>query len=272
MKIIIPSYNRATTIKTPRYLESGGCNDYRVVVHTDEQAREYEKEGVKNLVVSGVPRGITNQRNWITRNLVEPNEWYVSLDDNITGFRGVAPEHYASPELAVKSSRFDRAIFDYQIPWGELFERWRLDIAHADAHGIAYVGFATVPNYYFLGKKYRHVGYVISKAVLIRRMGIWYDTKLEAMEDFGFCAENLVRFGKVLINNFIIPEAGHYEAGGIGTYEERLPRKIQDCEYLMQKYPGLFRYKVKAGCHPRAELQIRFTSSEQVEKWRRFGA
>ena len=272
MKIIIPSYNRAATIQTQKYLEAGGCTDYQVILHSEEQAAEYRREGVKNIVVSGVPRGVTHQRNWITRNLVSPGEWYVSMDDNVRGFRGVRPDHYDAETLPVQSSSFDKSIFDYQLNWPELSARFASSIHHAEERGAAYVGFATVPNYYFLGRKWRYVGYVISKVVLIKKMGIYYDTNLEAMEDFGFCAENLVRFGRVLINNFIIPQAGHYEPGGIGTYSERVERKIKDCAYLMQKYPGLFRYKVKEGCHPKAELQIRFTSSEQVERWRAFGA
>ena len=36
----------------------------------------------------------------------------------------------------------------------------------------------------------------------------------------------------------------------------------------MKKYPGLFRYKIKKGCHPKAELQVCFTNVNQVEEWR----
>jgi len=152
--------------------------------------------------------------------------------------------------------------------WVLGFEKLKEDIEVSEKIGNRYIGYATNRNYYFREKKYREVGYVLSKAVVIRYSGLEYDPNLEAMEDFGFCAENLYRFGKVLINNYILPKAGHYEKGGIGTYEQRVPRKVIDCAYLMRKYPGLFRYKVKAGCHPKAELQIRFTSKKQVDKWR----
>jgi hypothetical protein len=95
------------------------------------------------------------------------------------------------------------------------------------------------------------------------------DPKIQAMDDYGFSAEHHYLYGKVLINNFLWPVAGHYEPGGIGTYEDRVGRKIQDCNYLMQKYPGFFRYKVKKDCHPKAELQVRFTNETQVQTWRR---
>lgn len=271
MKVVIPSYNRAQTISTHKLLDAAGYDDYLIILHTEEQAAEYRKNPTirpEKIHVSGQPRGISNQRRYIARKLIPFSHWYLTLDDNIRGFKGVDPLHYWKPDLPVQEKSFDRRIFEYEFGWDMFMKRVEDDQRYCKHHGIHYAGFATVPNFYFLGKKYRQVGYVISKAALIHNMGLEYDPNLEAMEDFGFTAENLRVFGKVLINNFMWPVAGHYEAGGIGTYEQRLPRKIRDCEYLMAKYPGLFRYKVKAGCHPKAELQVRFTSPSQVEAWR----
>jgi hypothetical protein len=143
------------------------------------------------------------------------------------------------------------------------------DIKTAEQVGVEYIGFATVDNYFFNSKKYKTVGYVISKAVAIKYMGLRYDRNLEAMEDFGYCAEQIIKNNAVLINAWIKPVAGHYEKGGIGTYEQRLPRKIRDCEYLMRKYPDFFRYKIKNNCHPKAELQIRFNNPKQVIEWKK---
>jgi hypothetical protein len=135
-----------------------------------------------------------------------------------------------------------------------------------------YIGYATVDNYFFNSKKYKNVGYVISKAVAIKYNGIKYDKKVEAMEDFCYCAEQLIKNNCVLINAWIKPKAGHYEKGGIGTYDDRVERKIIDCEYLMKKYPNFFRYKTKKGCHPKAELQIRFNNPKQIIKWKQLNS
>ena len=89
------------------------------------------------------------------------------------------------------------------------------------------------------------------------------------MEDFGYCAEQLLKNNCVLINSWIKPIAGHYEKGGIGTYEERVERKIIDSSYLMNKYPNFFRYKEKKNCHPKAELQIKYNSPKQIFDWKR---
>ena len=236
-----------------------------------EQRHQYVKENPwleQNILVTGKPRGITNQRRFIVNELIPKDEWFITMDDNVREFRGVEHSLYPGSDLPVQEEGFDKTLFEYWISPKELLERFAEDVRFCDQFGIHYVGFATVPNYYFLGKKYRFVGYIISKVALIHNVGVQYDQNLEAMEDYGFVAEHLFRFGQVLINNWIIPVAGHYEPGGIGTYEERLPRKLIDCQYLMAKYPGLFRFKEKTGCHPKGELQIRFTSTKQVAAWR----
>lgn len=252
-------------------LRAVGYAEYNVVVHTEAQAAEYRKNphvDPGKIMVSGAAPGISNQRRWIMERWAKKGEWFATLDDNIAGFCGVRPDLYGRDELAVQAPGFDRTVFDHPLGINTVVQRWQADVKEATRRGAHYIGFATVPNFYFLGRKYRDVGYVISKAALIHNVGVPYDPQILAMDDYGYTAENLVRFGRVLINNWIIPKAGHYEPGGIGTYAQRLPRKIADCEYLMAKYPGLFRYKVKAGCHPKAELQVRFTSVAQVEAWR----
>ena len=99
-------------------------------------------------------------------------------------------------------------------------------------------------------------------------MGVPFETRIPAMEDYGYTAEILQRYGRVLINNFISPVAGHYEKGGIGTYPERVEQKVKDCEFLMNKYPGLFRYPKKKTVYNKGELVIRFTNEKQVQLWR----
>jgi hypothetical protein len=37
----------------------------------------------------------------------------------------------------------------------------------------------------------------------------------------------------------------------------------------LKKYPDFFRYKIKKGCHPKAELQFRFNNPKQVIEWKK---
>ena len=269
--IYIPSYNRAKTIKTSVYLDKSNI-PYKVLLHSEQCKKEYLKEGIvkeENIVVTGADFGITNQRNWMVNNIAKKGEWYISLDDNIRGFKRVKdPLYQKYKKLDVNSDEINQKEFDHKIEADEFIELISKDIEIAEQIKSEYVGFATVGNYFFNSKKYKTVGYVISKAVAIKYNGLGYDENLEAMEDFGYCASQLVKNNAVLINCWIKPIAGHYEKGGIGTYDERVERKVIDCSYLMKKYPEFFRYKAKKGCHPKAELQIRMTKPDQIKKWK----
>lgn len=269
--IYIPSYNRAKTIKTTQWLDKSEI-DYRVLLHSEKCKSEYIKAGIvheKKIIVTNQPKGITNQRNWICKNLAKEGQWYISLDDNISGFKRVVDKYYYTKKsLPVESSNITQNDYNQLMSASEFIEILQKDIELAEKIKAEYIGFSTVDNYFFNSKKYKTVGYVISKAVAIKYTGLSYDVKLEAMEDFGYCAEQLIKNNAVLINSWIKPICNHYEVGGIGTYEQRLPRKIIDCQYLMKKYPNFFRYKVKKGCHPKAELQIRFNKPEQIIKWK----
>jgi hypothetical protein len=270
--IYIPSYGRAKTIKTTKWLDKCGIN-YKVILHTEQCKNEYINAGIvneKNIIVTNQPKGITNQRNWICQNLAKKGEWYISMDDNINGFKRVVDKYYFTKKsLPVESSLITQKDYNQEIKASEFIDVLKNDIELAEKIKAQYIGFSTVDNYFFNSKKYKTVGYVISKAVAIKYDGLDYDTKLEAMEDFGYCAEQLIKNYSVLINSWMKPICNHYEPGGIGTYEQRLPRKIIDCDYLMKKYPNFFRYKVKKGCHPKAELQIRFNNPKQIIQWKK---
>ena len=269
--IYIPSYNRAKTIKTTKWLDQSGI-DYKVLLHTDKCKNDYIAAGIvneKNIIVTNQPKGITNQRNWICKNLAKHGQWYISLDDNISGFKRVVDKYFDTKKsLPVESKEITQKDYNKPISALEFIQILHKDIEVAEKIKAEYIGFSTVDNYFFNSKKYKTVGYVISKAVAIKYNGLDYDVKLEAMEDFGYCAEQLIKNNAVLINSWMKPVCNHYEAGGIGTYEQRLPRKIIDCAYLMNKYPNFFRYKVKKGCHPKAELQIRFNNPKQIIQWK----
>lgn len=272
ISIYIPSFARPDSIKTTKWLDL--CNiPYKVLLHSEKCKNEYLKSGIvneKNIIVTGVKQGITNQRNFIMDNLAKKGEWFITLDDNIHGFKRVIDKYYyTKKKLEVDSSEISQSDFNYNINAKEFLDLVYKDIELAEKIGATYGGFATVDNYFFNAKKYKAVGYVISKAAYIKHTGKRYDEKILAMDDYGYTAECLLKEGAVLINNWIKPINKHYEKGGIGTYEERLPKKIQDAKYLMAKYPGLFRYKMKKGCHPKAEIQVRFTNQNQVNEWRK---
>lgn len=266
MQLIILSKGRADTIQTHKHFE-----DYTLVLHTEEEKQEYLKNPTispEKVVVSNAPFGVANQRQWIQENLVPKGEWYVSLDDNIHGFQAVPASHWSKESLPVKTDKSMKELYEAPCSGAEFLKICKEMAVEGEKRRAYNIGFGTTPNYFFRDKKFREVGYVISKACVRKNLMTPFALDAQAMEDYAFTAENLLRYGKVLINNYVFPVAGHYEKGGIGTYAERLPHKIAAAEVLMKRYPGLFRHPNKKGTDPKGELAIRFTSTDQVEKWR----
>ncbi|MDD5109504.1 MAG: hypothetical protein PHC29_08435 [Candidatus Omnitrophica bacterium] len=270
MKIIIPSYNRSETISTHKLLKD---NTYTVILHDKEQFKKYAlNDSIKpdSFAITGIYNGISGQRQWILNNLIEEGEWFLTMDDNIKSFTSVTGELYEKSILDTENDKSLKEKYEDQINIDRLLEICDEMINISEEKNIHYCGFSTTPNFYFRSRKYRYVGYVISKMALIKKSSkINYDQNIKAMDDYAYTAENLLKFGAVLINNFVHPISKHYQEGGIGTYDERVEKKIADAKYLMLKYPGLFRYKIKSGCHPKAEIQIRQNNTRQINEWRR---
>jgi len=271
MRIIIPSYHRAKTISSHKLFEK---YDYTIFVHTEEERSEYLQANPdispEKLVTTNAPAGVANQRQWIQDNFLKKDEWFISLDDNIQEIHAVPEPHYFADELPVKTDKSMKALFETVCSPERFIEICEELAQKGEKEGAYNIGFGTTPNFFFRAKKYRYVGYVISKACVRKNVGTPFALDAQSMEDYAYTAETLLRYGKVIVNNFVFPVAKHYEKGGIGTYEERLPRKIRDSETLMQRYPMLFRHPKKTGTDPLGELAIRFTSLKQVEKWRAF--
>jgi len=268
VKLVIPSSGRSNLVERTLALGREMGFDPILVVREDE-AKDYEH---LSPVVAPVGPGVTVIRRWVMRNLIRVGEWYLQMDDLVESFRGPAKAHYDRHEYCnVESPRIAQRTFDEGLSPREVRRRLEVDVEVAEQRGAEHVAFAPVDNYYFRGKKYRNVGYCLGRVVLTRKsLAAEYEPEVAtAMDDFQFTASQLLATGRVLIDNWILPVKKHYQPGGIGTYAERLPQKIADCRRLMARYPGLFAYRVKSGCHPKAELRVRFNSTRQVDEWRR---
>lgn len=268
LQIVIPSYGRSDTIATHLLLEG---YDYQIVLHNEEERSAYLKNPTikpETLVVSGQPKGVSGQRQWIQDNLLTKGEWHLTLDDNVKYFTAVPDPYQNKPYLPTKQDNETpwRKIFGTKITTEQFMNICQEMIELGEQIGAYNIGFATTPNHYFRQRKFHNVGYIISKVALRKHVGIEFDPLVRAMDDYAYTAECLLKHGKVLRNDYVFPQGGHYQKGGIGRYEERLERKQFDCVYLMWKYPGLFRYNPKKGSD-KSELAIRLIDEGQVERW-----
>lgn len=271
VKIIIPSARRAETCTTPGLLDAEGI-PYTLVLHTEEERDAYIKAGrvdPASIVVSGQPRRIPIQRQWIQSNLVEMGEWFISLDDNIRWFNAM-PEPFYWDENANANGAL-RYVLEMAHTSASRFIRICDEMIAESARRGAYLfGFAVTDNGLFRRNKWREIGYVSAKAMGVQRTHIDYDPRVRSIDDFAFTAAHLYAFGRVLINDYAQAYAYHYQAGGIGKLQERIPDRLHDCRLLVESYPGLLEYKPPKGDMPaHCDLRVRLTSIQQVEKWRR---
>lgn len=275
MKIFIPSKGRSQTITTHTWLDSDSVS-YNIVLHNEQEKADYLKNksiDPKRIIVSGMPFGLPIQRQWIVEHLCNPMEWVIFLDDNISGFTRAQDDYYDKDYLGKKDSldfenKKFRQILSHEITPREFLHLCLEMMEIGDRNRAFLCGFATTDNPYFRLHKFKFYGYVIGKALLRKKTIIKYPVNWFCQEDYHDMAEHLLHFGKVLINNFVRPTSKHYQEGGIGNYDSRLPHKIELNRKLLYKYPGLFRYNKKVGCPLEAEIILRLNTETQIEKWR----
>lgn len=271
MKIIIPSYNRALTIKSHKLLENSNF-DWKVVVHSAEQFNEYMKIISKErLICSGVEPNISKQRNWIRNNLVKDGEWFCMMDDNIEKFNMFPNPYYMMKTLNRTHPEFKslRTILENNyIDAFKLEECFQESIFKAEEINAAFIGFATIENYFFRNKKWKTISMICSKCCLIKNDELRYDENVLTMDDYEYSIKSMIKYGKVLVNSYIFPNAHHNQSGGLGKLSERAEKKVKDCFYITNKYPGLFRFKNRVNSVPNGEICLKFYKETSFANWR----
>jgi len=246
MKIFILSYNRPDTHTTYFLLKKNNI-DCKLVVYSEWFDR-YVAGGVpvSDLIVSGSYEklnSLAKHRNWVIENLVENGEWHIQASDDADEFFCVSSEYYDKEVLDVKkevelfknvyNTPFDFKNFDYIVE--ELKNK-------AEEKRAYYAGFAITKNHFFRPKKWSYSGLVDGRIVLIKKSELRYDENVYTIDDYQFSAENFYRYGIVVRNNFFCPMFKRYGVGGVGSQKDRFEKKKKDCEYLIDKYFGLFRW------------------------------
>jgi hypothetical protein len=274
MKIFIPSKNRAQTINTHNLLP-----DATVIVHDKKQLREYRLHNPSmNLEVSNVTAdayGLTRQREWVCRHLVKKNEWFIFADDNIRSLIAVVDPFYGIEELPLS----DRASKQQGALWRPRFNaicdpKRFTDvivpdtIRYCEQVGAHLAGFAITDNIIFRKKKFSACSYVIGKLM------IWHNT-LEipfdhtiSMEDFYNTAMHLKHYGACVTNKFVYPRSTHYQPGGMGTYDERVPIRKKDVKELIRRFPGLLRVHNREGFAPNTDLSLVYDRAAELTRLR----
>lgn len=279
MKVIIPTYGRPDLISTHKFFNSR-LFEVIVLVHSKDQKRLYLNGPARHetIVVTDVktgPGGLTRQREWGLKNLCDKDEWILFADDNVVNFGVIEEPWYSSKELPSKDD------WEGEVPWNAHWHRQtsktaspeRLDevfnrsILFAEKKKARIVGFTLNNNPLFNRKKWKIGGYIIGKSMLWKNDPAYKWNHNITMEDFYNSAQHYVQYGMSLTNQFICPLAGHYQSGGLGTYDERVPHRLKDVQALLKLFPGFFRIKDREGFVENTDLAVRVRSNT-IDKWR----
>jgi len=254
MKLIIPSYNRPETIKTP-FLEVFKDFEKIILLHNDNEYNNYIKfNDYKDmqLVVTNVNKGgKAGQIRYAVNNILSNNEWAIFADDNIDYIYGIDEAHWKSFEYTNKNSTHWNNIKS------DIFSsRLKELIKEAERVNAHLIGFLSTNNYFFANKKFKYFGFCHGKLTLWKKddLFVFDNFDLKSLNDFHNTARHLVNYGVVLVNDYMHPIAKYFQKGGIGSKEDRKQDRINNINFLISFYPELIKTKKRNDNYPDARF------------------
>lgn len=268
MKIFCVSRGHLPRIRT-HLLPSLLNDDLRWICHNQDQARAiYDLVHMRpsdSVVSTGVMDGdLTSQRDWIEDNYTDINEWYACIDDNVNEICKVREPEYLKELFDCDQYGDVRGMANQPLQaslmpiLGEL-------VAKCEETGTTYGGFGWLENPFFRIRKWQYRGYVKGKLFVKKNDGVpWrYDPRINMMNDHAKTYDIIARYGTTVVNRFIYVDHPQYEAGGLGSRDERMPKRIATCEMLRERFAGL----VDLDEADKPVMMKR--SQDTVDQWRR---
>lgn len=236
------------------------------VLSPGDDVDQYYKTCHSNVIVSE-SHNLPSKRQWVLDTFTSNGcPWVLFFEDNIQRVTRVSQSHYHLSDINPTT----RALYHTdEVSPQQIIENMLEDIKIAESVGAYLGGYSSNDNHFFRKKKYRTVAFVWTKMGYMKRGGPQWPVYLDEKDDYGMTAECLKFCGRVLVNNYLYPWSKRFEGrGGSPTLIERAPGKIRCVKILMEQFPGLFREKSRPGYPEGTEIQLRFHSERQVDKWR----
>lgn len=251
---------------------------WHVVVHDQDSAdllgrigvrsdvRSYLQVHVSNTVPPIPQAGAAVQREWAENNLLDMNEWYATIDDNVQVLRGLDRAHWPSADkLSADQAKELRKEMFAPISAYEAYRRTEELVDRCIDMGAVTGAFAFGDNAMFLTRHWREIGYACARWSVRKKVGIPWRPWPEVMfEDFVQTVQAVAQYGCSPVDNWTSTWKKPFEDGGIGKLKDRIPHLTHDCNMLMTNFPGLVR-PIKG-----REWSLMFakTNAGQVAKWR----
>lgn len=266
LPVYVFSHGRPASNTTSPKLDAAGV-DHVVLLHSQADERAYLDAGVvrpDRIVVTGRPHGLSYNRN-AALDLMTEGEWAIFLVDDFLSAtelddydtRKRIPLPIGTPPTS-EENRLWREKFKSPLPLKKFIDKRCPDnIKQAEERGAALVGFANNHNHLFRKPPFTTWSLADGRAWCVRKTKIRFDENVQTIDDYTFTALNLQAFGKVYVDQWILPEFSRYTSGGLGSIRNRLERKMQDCAYVTKTYPWFLEYAPKKGQEAGSHVRIK---------------
>lgn len=236
------------------------------VVSDGDDVKQYKKTTkAKSVVVARGCNTLAEKRRWAIENLTTKyRPWLFWMEDNIKRITAVDEDKYHLEKINPTRREWYHT---RELDWESLTKILLVGLESASQFGVKYGGFACNDNHFFRKQHWRSLAFIWTKMAYFHRGSCW-QTGVVEKDDFLNTAHQIALNGATLCDNFVYPWPKRYEGrGGSRTLEERFEDKIAASKLIMERYPGLFRVRKKAGCPRGAEIQMTVVSQSGLEKW-----
>jgi len=261
-EVVVFAYDRYDTMTTPQLLEAGGV-PHTVLCHSADQLRRFAAGGrvrPDRLVATGCPRGLAYQRN-VALDRLTPGAWALWLVDDLVRIEELAGyDEWATvgrvPVTTANTSQW-RPRFATRVGMVHFLARCQRLIAEAERRRAWLVGFAGFDNPLYRAAHWKVNTLADGRAWLVRASRLRFDQHVQMVDDVCWTAQNLLAFGTVLVDAWVLPRCGRYTGGGFGSIDARLDQKRAEVAYLAATYPEVCAVRHKAGWPDGTHVVIR---------------
>lgn len=263
MRAFVFAYDRFDSMTTARMLETEGIDNV-VLCHTEEARQRFIEHGTataERLVATGQPRGLANNRN-VALDMMEDGEWAMFLVDDLKDVTTV--DHYETRQdgrlgITMDNQKLIGPTMKRPATMRQFMHWAEETVAVCEAVGSKLGGFCGISNPIFRDAKWRFNVLADGRAWVVQKSSLRFDLGAQLIDDMCWTAQNIERFGTVVVNQWILPDCKRYTAGAFGSIQQRLPQKAEEAAHLVKTYPHLIRIAAKAGWPDGTHVQLRRT-------------
>ena len=259
--VVIPTKGCIERMHTMSWIRELGLN-LTVFTHNEEDQRRIQNAFPWARVWHhNIPHsidGMTHVRDYIDKWIGD--KWYLTIDDNIQYITGVPVG------TDVDHWRFDPHDFDCHLTPPQIMDHLLATIAKCQELGNTYGGFTDMANGAWRKKQWGHMTYVKGCMTVMKPSFKFHQFSPIVNSDMARSVMEVAENGSVTRNSWMRPVKTRFEAGGIGSFEERIPAREYTYERLMEMYPGLLRLQWQDN-HNRNVLRFSKRQGPSFDKW-----